>query len=120
MPDEKTYGFNADDATALLQSIDTGETTYAEIKPRSGKLEFVVILDADLPAATHALTGGATALATVCRWDVATQDYVETGEQVTVWNHSEATSHVEDTFGYARLIDGHYHFFGDCHPMNAR
>lgn len=34
MPDDRTYGFNVDDAAALLQSIGTGETTYQEARPR--------------------------------------------------------------------------------------
>jgi len=36
MPDERTYGFNKDDAQALLQSIETRELTYPEIRPRGG------------------------------------------------------------------------------------
>jgi len=36
MPDERTYGFNKDDAQSLLQSIGNGEAIYAEIKPRTG------------------------------------------------------------------------------------
>lgn len=36
MPDENTYGFNKDDATALIESIQNGETWYPEIKPRGG------------------------------------------------------------------------------------
>jgi hypothetical protein len=37
-----------------------------------------------------------------------------------VWNHSETTNHREDTFGYADLVAGHYHFTGDCEPMASR
>lgn len=37
MPDERTYGFNVDDATALLQSIGTEEATYQETRPRGGR-----------------------------------------------------------------------------------
>lgn len=37
MADERTYGFNKDDATSLLQSIGVSETSYAEIKPRGGR-----------------------------------------------------------------------------------
>lgn len=35
MADERTYGFNKDDAEALLQGIGTGESSFAEVKPRS-------------------------------------------------------------------------------------
>lgn len=82
--------------------------------------ERVVILDADLAAASHSLTGATSGLATVCKWSVADEEYVETALQLTVWNHSEHANHTVDTFGYARFIDGHWHFFGDCHPMGAR
>jgi hypothetical protein len=34
MPDERTYGFNRDDADALIQSIGVGENWFPEIKPR--------------------------------------------------------------------------------------
>jgi hypothetical protein len=82
--------------------------------------EHVVILDADLPAATHSLTGATSALATVCKWSVDDEQYTETSLQLTVWNHAENANHVTDTFGYTRFINGHWHFFGDCHPMGAR
>jgi hypothetical protein len=34
MPDEKTYGFNKDDANSLVQGISNGEDWFPEIKPR--------------------------------------------------------------------------------------
>ena len=37
MPDERTYGFNRDDADALLQSISHAEAFVPEIRPRGGK-----------------------------------------------------------------------------------
>jgi hypothetical protein len=82
--------------------------------------DHAVILDADLAAATHALTGATSCLATVCRWDTVAEEYVETDQQVKVWNHAEATEHAVNTFGVARHIDGHYWFFGDCEPMADR
>lgn len=36
MADERTYGFNRDDATALIHSISHSESWYPEIKPRGG------------------------------------------------------------------------------------
>jgi hypothetical protein len=36
MADERTYGFNRDDATELINSIGSQETWYPEIKPRGG------------------------------------------------------------------------------------
>jgi hypothetical protein len=46
--------------------------------------------------------------------------YEESPEQVTVWNHSETASHAINTFGWAKHLDGHYWFFGDCEAMNDR
>ena len=82
--------------------------------------EYAVILDDDLPAASHSLTGGTHCLATVCRWSKSNRRYVETEKQIEVWNHSESISHVVDTFGEAKVKDGHYWFFGDCAAMNER
>lgn len=79
-----------------------------------------VILDEALSAATHALTGATSALATVCRWNIETEEYTETDLQIKVWNHSETTPSSVDTFGFARHIDGHYCFFPDCAPMASR
>lgn len=120
MPDESTYGFSKDDATSLLQSIETKQAPFIEIAQRPIVGQFVVILDEDLAAATHALTGASSCLATVCEWSTADEEYTETAKQITVWNHAEATSHVADTFGYARWIDNHWHFFGDCAAMASR
>ena len=97
----------------------TGEKTCC-VKFDGGYREHAVILDADLPAATHALTGGSSCLATVCAWDSGVNDYIETARQLTVWNHSENANHATNTFGFARLIDGHWQFFGDCHAMASR
>lgn len=85
-----------------------------------GTRKLMVVLDADLPAATHALTGGSSCLATICRWNSADGDAIERGTQITVWNHAESTSHAEDTYGGAEWIAGHWHFLGDCDPMAAR
>jgi cyclopropane fatty-acyl-phospholipid synthase-like methyltransferase len=120
MANERTYGFREDDAEALLQAIDTRQQAFTEIAKRPESRQFVVILDAVLPAASHALTGASSCLATVCEWDTTEEEYTETAQQITVWNHAEAVSHVANTFGYARWIDAHWHFFGDCDPMAAR
>lgn len=96
-----------------------GEKTCL-VKFDSGYRENIVILDDDLPAASHALTGASSCLATVCEWNSDDEEYAETAKQITVWNHSENANHVLDTFGVARWIDNHWHFFGDCHAMAAR
>jgi hypothetical protein len=58
MPDDRTYGFNRDDAEALAQSISAGETWYPEIKPRgqTAKLELyhgVIIEQCDPTCSTY-------------------------------------------------------------------
>lgn len=37
MADERTYGFNRDDAESLLQGISNGENWFPEIRPRGGR-----------------------------------------------------------------------------------
>lgn len=75
-----------------------------------------VILDAALSAVTNPKIP-TSALATVCRWSVADELYVETDQQITVWNHS-FRSFEQHSFGEASWIDGHPWFFGDCEPMD--
>jgi hypothetical protein len=79
-----------------------------------------VILDAALTAATHALTGASSCLATICEWNTDTDQYAESTHQITVWNHSESKSYDDDTFGIAKFIQGHWLFFGDCAGMTDR
>jgi hypothetical protein len=107
-------------ADAVARLMQTKQSSHGYAFGIVQPLEQVVILDAGLAVATHALTGAASCLATVCRWDIVLARYLETTQQITVWNHSESTSHLIDTFGVARFIDGHWHFFGDCEPMAAR
>ena len=83
-------------------------------------LDLVVILDEDLDAADNSKTGATKAQATVLQWDPDNEEFFETDRQEDVWNHSEHTDHVEDTFGIARWLDGHWWFFGDCDAMSAR
>jgi hypothetical protein len=119
MVDERTYGFNKDDAEALLNRIETGETGYREATPRQAKPR-AFILDEALDVATHSLTGATSCLATRCEWSTEDEEYTETDEQETVWNHSESDSYEADTFGFAIRIDGHWWFMGDCGPMASR
>lgn len=79
-----------------------------------------VILDEALDVATHSLTGATSCLATRCIWSPTDEEYTETDQQITVWNHSESQSFDADTFGTAFWIDGHWWFFGDCSAMESR
>jgi hypothetical protein len=120
MTDQRTYGFNKADAESLLQSIGTSERTYPEVRPRGPTPPKAVILDEALDVATHSLTGATSADATRCIWSPADEEYTETEQQLTVWNHSESDSYDADTFGFAHWIDGHWVFLGDCAAMASR
>lgn len=82
--------------------------------------DHAVILDAALAAATNAKTGATSALATVCKWSMTDEEYVETTLQLTVWNHSESKSYEINTIGIAKFLDGHWWFLGDCAGMASR
>jgi|GEM_PF-4066018 len=76
-----------------------------------------VVLDETLPVATQSKTGASSALARICNWKVADEDYVETQQQVRVWNHSESKAYAVNTFGIVIPVQGHLVFFGDCDVM---
>lgn len=104
------------------RNVKTVDTDYGA-SPQKLASRFpdrTVILDDALPAATNSKTGASKCLATVCKWSVEIEDYIETDEQIEVWNHSEFTDYEIDTFGSAEFKDGHYWFSGDCGPMANR
>lgn len=104
-----------------LRSVGGGDSQVNKgPRPLGQQADYCVILDAALTVATNAKTGASSGLATICTWDVTTNDFTETITQITVWNHSETTSHAVDTFGVARWIAGHWWFFGDCSAMASR
>ena len=118
-------GFARQMQAVVKQQMRTGRdlpelAQVSEGKKPSAFPDHAVILDAALPAATHALAGAASCLATVCQWNTTTGVYKETDLQVRVWNHSESTSHEIDTFGMAKYQNGHYWVLGDCEPMAVR
>lgn len=104
----------------LYAPSEEGEQTCVVRFFAGNPCERIVILDEALPAASNSKTEGESALATICDWDESVGDYVETEDQMTVWNHSESADHAIDTFGAARFIDNHWIFFGDCAAMAAR
>ena len=64
MADERTYGFNKDDAEALVQSISNGEDWFPEIKPRGGGRSVVTSVRFEIVSSDPTtLTGLATLLA---------------------------------------------------------
>jgi len=119
MADDRTYGFSKVDAEALLQDVTARETVFAELRPRAAQ-EQAVILDGALAVASSSQTGATSAVAKIQIWSVDDEEYTETEEEVTVWNHSETASYAIDTFGFARFIQGHWVFFGDCEAMADR
>ena len=107
-------------AEAVSRLMTAKAPAYGHAYSVETPLEIMVILNADLPAATHSLTGAGSCAATVCGWSTVTSTGSERTRTETVWNHSEKTSFETDTFGVARWIEGHWIFFGDCGPMTAR
>jgi len=103
-----------DNERRIRSSPDASGGRYADQR------DLCVILDAALAAATDSKTGGSSCDAAICTWSNEDQEYTESGRTITVWNHSESTDHAIDTFGYARWVDGHWVFFGDCDAMGAR
>jgi hypothetical protein len=118
-------GFTPDQARLLwLDYISRTQGGGSNIgrgpRPMGTQPPRAVILDAALDVATHALTGATSALATRLDWSVTDEEYTESSQQITVWNHSESQSFEADTFGMAFWVDGHWVFFGDCAPMESR
>lgn len=82
-------------------------------------LELACILDEELDTALTSLEprkGKARRL----KWNTVLEEYVQTGAQIDVFNHSETVDFPIDTFGFARWIDGHWVFVGDCSVMQDR
>jgi hypothetical protein len=107
-------------AVRQMGRVSTEMDLTAEGKAASRFPSHAVILDAALAAATNSKTAPTSALAKIQRWSVAESKYKETTQQIKVWNHSESTGFAINTFGEARMIDGHYWFFGDCEAMKVR
>lgn len=123
---DKVIGFNQEGYDEHRKIVREVTRRMRNEAPQRGRytnprtMAVAVILDDELAAASHALTGATSGLATVCQWSAVTETYEETEVQITVWNHAEQTSHAVDTFGVAKDIDGHWHFFGDCGAMAER
>jgi hypothetical protein len=118
--------FTPEQARALWQDyqrrrgMPTDSNTSRGPRPMGTQPPITVILDAALDVATDSKTGATSCLATRLAYSVVDEEYSETTDQITVWNHSESDSYEVDTFGKAEWIDGHWWFFGDCGPMAAR
>lgn len=114
MPDERTYGFNVDDATALLQSIETRETLYAESgAPKQRHVQCK--LNTDLLAAVDSWTDPSTATAHVYRKYNGLDDMKWSGDTITIVNRFENISVDAGTYCKAEWIDGEWQLYAaDC------
>lgn len=114
MPDDRTYGFNVDDAAALLQSIGTGESTYQETRPRGGSARVQVVLTTDLLAAVNTKRDPSTATARILRRKTD-GDLTLSTDSITVVNRFTQISVDAGTYGKAELIDGEWQLYAaDC------
>lgn len=114
MPDDRTYGFNVDDAAALLQSIGTGESTYQETRPRGGSARVQVVLTTDLMAAVNTKRDPSTATARILRRKTD-GDLTLSTDSITIVNRFTQISVDAGTYGKAELIDGEWQLYAaDC------
>ena len=114
MPDDRTYGFNVDDATALTQSIETRETAYQEARPGK-ELRVQCKLRDDLLAAVDSWTDPSTAQAHVYRKYDDTNDMRWSGDIITIVNRLENISVDAGTYCKAEWIDGEWQLYvADC------
>ena len=114
MPDDRTYGFNVDDAAALLQSIGTGESTYQETRPRGGSARVQVVLTSDLMAAVNTKRDPSTATARILRRKTD-GDLTLSTDSITIVNRFTQISVDAGTYGKAELIDGEWQLYAaDC------
>lgn len=117
MTDEHTYGFNRDDASALLQSIGTETRLYREFSPRGFGGLRTVVLDTAIAAATNALSAEATATASVLSKN-SSGDLVDSGNNITVVNRFENIDLDQYTLCAVARIDGEWRIISaDCSPL---
>lgn len=134
----------AEQLRTLSDAVMRGRTLNGQGTIETDSL--VVILDQELPAASHSKKGS-YCWATICQWDARHSRYLEPTDyeteqdfdddqdltdderdernrddpnKVIVFNHSEYSSHDKNTFGEAKWKDAHYWFFADCGPMADR
>lgn len=114
MPDDRTYGFNVDDATALTQGIGTRETAYAETRPLN-ELRVQCKLRGDLLAAVDSWTDPSTATAHVYRKYSSGDDMKWSGDTITIVNRFQDISVDAGRYCKAEWIDGEWQLYAaDC------
>lgn len=116
MADDQTYGFRRDDAESLLQGIENGESSYAEIKPRGGFSRLQVVLSSDLFAAVNTKRDPSTATARILRRK-NDGDLTLSTDEITITNRFVNISVDAGTYAKAEWIDGEWQLYAaDCAP----
>ena len=95
MPDERTYGFQKDDAEALIQGIANGDNWFPEIRPRGGK----------------AGIGGEVMWFTILEVLCPTRDYVDETTLVVQWDRYTGACGKEPPDAQ---YDGTYYVYQEC------
>lgn len=114
MPDDRTYGFSADDASALLQAIGTGDGTFTEIRPRGSNGRLQVVLTTDLMAAVNTKRDPSTATARILRRKTD-GDLTLSTDSITIVNRFTQISVDAGTYAKAEMIDGEWQLYAaDC------
>lgn len=114
MPDDRTYGFSADDASALLQTIGTGDETFTEIRPRSSNGRLQVVLTTDLMAAVNTKRDPSTATARILRRKTD-GDLTLSTDSITIVNRFTQISVDAGTYAKVEMIDGEWQLYAaDC------
>ena len=114
MPDERTYGFNADDAAALVQSIGATDSTYVEVRPRNGNARLQAILSEDLAAAVNTKRDPSTATCRILKRKT-NGDFTLSSQEKTVVNRFKHISINAGTYIKIEFIDGEWQpYAADC------
>ena len=114
MPDERTYGFNKDDAQSLVQSISHGENWFPEIRPRGNRHNLQVVLLTDLFAAVNTKRDPSTATARILR-KKSDGDLTLSTDEITIVNRFQHISVDAGTYAKAEWIDGEWQLYAaDC------
>lgn len=119
MPDERTYGFNADDAAALIQSIGATDSTYLEVRPRGGSARLQAILSEDLAAAVNTKRDPSTAVCRILKRKT-NGDLTLSTQEKTVVNRFKNISLLAGTYLKIEFIDGEWQpYAADCPSDSA-
>ena len=117
MPDQRTYGFNRDDAETLIQGIGTGEKPFPEVTARVPTPDIVGRLDEPLSPAAAFASSPSTAVLSVWRRN-ADGDFEDSNINATVVNRLLYVEELAtDTICYCRWVEGEWVVYvADCNP----